>query len=183
MKWGWRHVVIAAVASALLAGCSAESQSSSDCYASMTTSPDWVFGMMLSSGLVALFSGAVWVGFLPGLVTGPPRPAPKRWWSPGGRAQVVLAVAFLAYIQYNYREMWTQTPDRYIDATSMAFLALILGGVVVASRRWRATGVWPSGRQAPWGFIWLLPVVFVAATSSTLWAFATMASSSVSIPC
>jgi hypothetical protein len=149
----------------------------------MTTSPDWVFGLLLSSGLVALFSGGAWLGFLPGLVTGPPRPAPKHWWSPGGRAQWVLSVAFLAYTQYNSRDMWTQTQDGYIHATSVVFLALIMGGLVVASRRHRATGVWPSGRRAPWGFFWVLPVIFVAAISSTLWAFATMASSSVSIPC
>ena len=96
---------------------------------------------------------------------------------------MVLSAAFLAYTQYNYRDIWTQTPDAYIQATFVAFLALIMGGLVVALRRYRATGVWPSGRRAPWGFFWVLPVIFVAATSSTLWAFATMASSSVSIPC
>jgi hypothetical protein len=185
VKSGWRPAVVAAAASALLTGCGTEiaSEMTSSCSASMTTSPDWVFGLLLSSGLVALFSGGTWVGFLPGLVTGPPRRAPKGTWSPGGRAQMVLLVALVAYTQYNSRDMWTQTPDGYIQAASVGFLALIAGGLVAASRRYRATGVWPSGRQAPWGFFWLLPVIFLAAASSTVWAFVTMASSSVSIPC
>jgi hypothetical protein len=182
VKSGWRPAVVAAVASVLLTGCGAEI-TSSGCSASMTKSPDWVFGLLLSSGLVALFSGGAWVGFLPGLVTGPPRPAPKRWWSPGGRAQMVLSLAFVAYAAYNSRDMWTQTPDGYIQAASVGFLALIMGGIVAASRRYRATGVWPSGRQTPWGFFWVLPVSFLVAASNTVWAFVTMAGSSVSIPC
>jgi hypothetical protein len=149
----------------------------------MTTSPDWVFGLMLFSGLVALFAGGVWVGFLPGTFTGPPRPAPKRWWSPGGRAQLVMTGALVAFTQYQSRDMWMGTPDRYIVAACLGLLALIMAGVVVASRRHRATGVWPSGRQAPWGFFWVLPVIFLAAAGSALWAFATMVGSSVSIPC
>jgi hypothetical protein len=149
----------------------------------MTTSPDWVFGLMLSSGMVALLSGAAWVGFLPGVVTGPPRPAPQRWWSPGGRAQMVLTLALVAYTAYNSREVWTQTQDKYIEAASVGFFALIMGGIVAASRRHRATGVWPSGRQTPWGFFWVLPLIFLGSASSALWAFGTMAGSSVPIPC
>jgi len=149
----------------------------------MTTSPDWVFGLLLESGLIALLSGGAWVGFLPGLVKGPSRPEPKRWWLPGGRVQVALVVAFVAYTEYNSRDLWVQTPDLYIHSTFLVFVALIAGGIVAAARRHRATGVWPSGRQAPWSLFWVLPVIFVAAASSTLWAFATMARSSVPVPC
>ena len=172
---------MATVASALLAGCAADA-TSSGCSASMTTSPDWVFSLLLSSGLVALFSGGAWVAFLPGLVTGPPRPAPK-WWAPGGRAQVVLSVTIFAYAEYNVRDLWTHAPDWYIEVAFFGVLALITAGIVVALRRHRATGVWPNGRQTPWGFIWVLPVIFLVAAGSTLWAFATMAGSSVAIPC
>ena len=76
-------------------------------------------------------------------------PAPKRWRSRGGRAQIILAVALVAYAAYNSMDMWTQTPDGYIQAASVGFLALIMGEIVAASRRYRATGVWPSGRQTP----------------------------------
>jgi hypothetical protein len=183
MKWEWRPAVVAVVASLLLAGCAPEVELSSSCSASMTTSPDWVFGLMLSSGLLALLSGAVWVSFIPGVVTGPPRPAPKRWWSQGGPAHRVLAVACLGYTQYQLWDMRTQVQDVYIQAIFAVITAPILGGLYVASRRHRATGVWPSGRQAPWGFFWALPLVCVAAASSTFWAVTTMANSSVSIPC
>lgn len=181
MRPGWRPTVVAAVASTLLAGCGAELSSS--CSASMTTSPDWVFGLLLESGLVAILSSAVWVGFLPGLVKSPSHPEPKRWWSPGGPVQVPLMMAFVAYTEYNSRDLWVKTPDLYIHSTFLVFFALIAGGIVAAGRRHRATGMWPSGRQAPWGLFWVLPVIFVAAASSTLWAFATMASSSVPVPC
>jgi len=167
--------------SVLLAGCAADA-TSSGCTASMTTSPDWVFSLLLSSGLVALLSGGAWVAFLPGLVTGPPRPAPK-WWAPGGRAQVFLSLAFVAYAEYNVRDLWTQAPDWYIQAATYGVVALILGGVAVAARRRRATGVWPSGRQAPWGFIWVLPVIFLVAAGSTHWAFDTMFGPMVPVPC
>jgi hypothetical protein len=142
-----------------------------------------VFSLLLSSGLIALFSVGAWIGFLPGLVTGPPRPAPKPWGSWIGRAQLVLSVAVFAYVAYNSRGVWTQAPEGYIEAATVGFLALIMGGIVAASRRHRATGVWPSGRQTPWGFFWVLPVIFLVAAGSALWAFDTMAGSSVSIPC
>jgi hypothetical protein len=149
----------------------------------MTTSPDWVFSLLLSSGLVALFSGGAWVAFLPGLVTSPPPAAPKRWWSSGGRAQMVLSAAFFAYLTYSSRDLWTQAPDWYVEAAFVGFVALIFGAIAVASHRHRATGVWPSGRQTPWGFFWVLPVIFLVAAGSTLWAYATMAGSTVSLPC
>jgi len=66
-------------------------------------------------------------------------------------------VALVAYAAYNSMDMWTQTPDGYIQAASVGFLALIMGEIVAASRRYRATGVWPSGRQTPWSFFWVLP--------------------------
>jgi len=95
---------MATVVPVLLAGCAADA-TASGCSASMTTSPDWVFSLLLSCGLVALLTGGAWVAFLPGRVTGPPRPAPSRWWSPGGRAQMVLTVALLAFTQYNARDL------------------------------------------------------------------------------
>jgi len=150
----------------------------------MTTSPDWVFSVLLSSGVVALISGGAWVAFLPGVVTGPPPPAPKRWWSPGGRGHLVLSAVIFGNLLYSSRDKWAQTPpDQYIDATALALLVLILGGVFVASRRHRATGIWPNGWRTPWGFFWVLPVIFLVAAGSTVWAFTTMAASSVSIPC
>jgi len=96
---------------------------------------------------------------------------------------MVLSVALVAIAVYNSRDMWTQAPDGYIQAALVGFLALIMGGIVAASRRYRATGVWPSGRQTPWGFFWVLPVIFSVATGSAVWAFVTMAGSSVAIPC
>ena len=96
---------------------------------------------------------------------------------------MVLTVALLAFTQYNARDLWTQAPDQYIEAATFGVVALVLGGITVASRRHRATGVWPSGRQTPWGFIWVLPVIFLASAGSTLWAYGTMAASVVSIPC
>lgn len=149
----------------------------------MTTSPDWVFSVLLSSGLVALLSGGAWVSFLPGVVTGPPPPAPKRWWSPRGPGHLVLTVVLLGIVLQGPWDRWAQAPYRYIDVITWALLVLIMGGTFVASRRHRATGVWPSGMRTPWGFFWVLPVIFLGAAGSTVWAFATMAASSVSIPC
>jgi hypothetical protein len=94
-----------------------------------------------------------------------------------------VAVAFFGYAQYQLWDMRTQVQDGYIQAIFAVITAPILGGLYVASRRHRATGVWPSGRQAPWGLFWALPPVCVAAATSTVWAVSTMASSSVPIPC
>jgi hypothetical protein len=153
----------------------------------MTTSPDWVFGLLLASGGVAMLSGMVWVLFLPGLITGPPRPQPRWSWSRAGwgRAWLVFPVALIAYNLYinyrqdGYRQMWTQSPDRYFSAAFVGFGALIVGGLIVASRRHLTTGVWPSGRRAPWGLFWVLPVIFSAAVIGGAWALITMVSSMV----
>jgi hypothetical protein len=191
VKWRWRPGVVAAVASVLVAGCGSELQSSesSQCIGEMTTSPDWVFSLTVSAGGIAFFSVMFWCLFIPGLFKHAPKP-PAIGWPPRGWAQwalmafLVLMVANLAYTQYTYRDMWTQTPEVYFDAAFVSFGILVTGGSSVAARKHRATGTWPSGRQAPWGFFWVLPVIFLVAASATGWALATMAASVVSTgPC
>jgi hypothetical protein len=59
----------------------------------------------------------------------------------------------VAYAAYNSMDMWTQTPDGYIQAASVGFLALIMGEIVAASRRYRATGGLAERPANPLGFL------------------------------
>jgi hypothetical protein len=165
-----------------LVGCEAGTSSGGGCFVGTTTSPDWVFGLLMSSGLVALTSGMVWVVLVairPTTPIGPRRTAART------RLYVVAVLAWLGVNAYHYRDLWTRAPDGYILAVSVTASALTVVVLVVAAHRFRTTGVWPGGRRAPWGAFWLLPTMCASAIGVAGWSLVTMVASSVttSKPC
>jgi amino acid transporter len=141
-----------------------------------------MFGLLLASGGVAMCSGIIWVAFLPGMIRSqpPPRPEPERWYLPRNAVLALAATVFvLSAFTVSNSSHGSTTADRYFLTAIVGTGVLVVGLFVVALGRYRATGVWPSGRRAPWGSFWLLPVIFVAAVGCGVWALLTMTTSMV----
>jgi len=135
-----------------------------------TTTPDWVFGLLVGCGVVALSAGLVWGLVLTSAGTTPqPREAPGPWWRD---VRLLVCVGLVTWNLWRLGSDWDSPQDGALD---VAVLLLTAGPVVLALvwvRRAVAAGVFPPARQAPFGAFWLLPALLVAAVAGGVWALA-----------
>ena len=139
---------------------SVEYRSGSGCVVS--GGPDWLFGVMLGAGTVAVLYGFVW-GFLLAMQGRAAASAQARsGWS---RWLPALVVAFnLASVLV----LSASQPGGVVRGLLLlgGMLAVALPGLatlMVVSRRATATGTFPRARAAPLGMFWVSVVVSVLA--------------------
>lgn len=140
-----------------------------------TTTPDWVFGLFLSAGLVGLTAALAWgsLFLIRGPVQSPGSLHPRRQWP-----SLLLTGVWVAYVTVdafrapNWAEFWMRAGPLLLGAYAMTGLAL-------HARRLVRTGGGPrfSPLRAPLGVFWTLPVIFLAASGAAVWAAQAMSNS------
>lgn len=178
VKRRWR---LAAAAAGCLTLGACEYSETSGCWESSatTTTPDWVFGLVIGAGLVALFAGIVWVMFL---FEQTPEPTPE----PVSRVLlgvnlILLSTATAGLVLngvsiYRSAEQW-HTADAVVLGGTLSFAAVPAAAVFAGLRKFRRTGRWPIRRAAPWAMFWILPVLAVTAAVTSAGALAAMLAS------
>jgi len=140
-----------------------------------TTTPEWVFGLTLAAGLVALSAAVSW-GTLwkwthrPSSWTPQPPEAsePLPWW----RRALLVGIGILAGVNlYQDRDMWARPPDAAIIGAILV-LAIVypLSGLTLFERRARRSRRLEDVRRAPLGMFWVLPVIFLSAVGAGAWS-------------
>jgi hypothetical protein len=116
--------------------------------------PDWLFGLMLAAGAVALVYGFVWVFLLSmqGRIFArrPAQPAWRRW---GLAVVMLLNLALLAF------EDSSQPGVLVGIAVELLVMGPALATTFVVVRRASLAGTFPGARRAPLGMFWVSVVV------------------------
>lgn len=133
-----------------------ESGSGQGCFVS--GGPDWLFGLMLGAGTVALFYGFVWVSLLTlqgrPARTAKPLPGSLKWAL--GSLMLLNLASLIAQSASNPGDLFG---GQVFAGGLLAVVLPGLGTLAVVSRRAVAAGTYPRARTVPMRMFWVSVVV------------------------
>jgi hypothetical protein len=168
--------------SAAAAGCLAlaacgeyDHYETSGCWqSSTTTTPDWAFALFVGASVAALLAAIVWVAFL--IQPRQPPTALPTWLLLLNGVWLAVSAVGMTIVLAATLDVW-QAGSAVVLLGTLALTLVPVAAMLAALRRLRRTGVWPVRRAAPWGMIWVLPVLALASGVAAVGALSAMTAS------